>query len=136
MRNLAAIPVPRPSSGIRPDVVRVWAAALLLAVALGACESMVVENGSTEPTSGFWPKPWSETTCREWRDEATSSQRFLGAGEIIRALRSVGGLRDNPELASGMMSAITNVCSALPDTDTSSVGDLAIVIYKADATIE
>lgn len=35
-----------------------------------------------------------------------------------------------------MMSAITNVCSALPDTDTSSVGDLAIVIYKADATIE
>ena len=86
--------------------------ALAFAAALVACGS---------PT---WPKTAADTTCTEWSNEMTASQRDALGTAILTALRADDGGRYMPrtEVITAYIRAIGDTCKENPDATVAKVG--------------
>lgn len=85
---------------------------LALALVLGACGS---------PT---WPKTAADTTCAEWSNQMTASQRDALGTAILTALRADDGGRYMPrtEVITAYVRAIGDTCKENPDATVAKVG--------------
>ncbi|MES1170142.1 MAG: hypothetical protein ABUL47_05585 [Leifsonia sp.] len=85
---------------------------LVFALVIGACGA---------PT---WPKTAAETTCADWSNTMTSSQRDALGTAILTALRSDDGGRYMPrdEVIKAYIKAIGDTCKDNPDASVAKVG--------------
>ena len=92
--------------------MRSIAISLLACVALAAC-------GTTA-----WPKTAADTTCAEWSNQMTSTQRDALGTAILSALRTNDGGKYMPRDAviKAYISAIGDTCKDNPDAKISTVG--------------
>ena len=86
--------------------------ALAATTALAACSSPA------------WPKTAAETTCAEWSNQMTQSQRDSFGTAILMALRANDGGKYAPRDAviQAYVKAITDTCKDNPDAKLSTVG--------------
>ncbi|HJP87574.1 MAG TPA: hypothetical protein VJ850_00865 [Candidatus Limnocylindrales bacterium] len=75
-------------------------------------------------SSPAWPKTAAETTCAEWSNQMTSSQRDSFGTAILMALRASDGGKYAPRDAviQAYVKAITDTCKDNPDAKLSTVG--------------
>ena len=91
-------------------------AAFSLAVALAA--------GVAACGSPTWPKTAADTTCAEWSNDMTASQRDALGTAILTALRADDGGRYMPrtEVITAYIRAIGDTCKENPDATVAKVG--------------
>lgn len=99
------------------------AAAVAVTVPLAACGSgpgtAPLPRRPAETSVGqTWPKPYDETSCREWLREMTDDERSVAALELLLRFRDAQGIIQAPtdELSHRFRAEVTEACrEAVPE---------------------
>lgn len=111
---------------------RCLAVALVLAVtaSIAACGGGSPDSTKYKQT---WTKGYDLTTCSDWLNVMDDHQRFVGAGDILVAVRKKDGGNDLPsdDLIRGFAVDVSDMCAAPAGQVASSILEIGPLVYVA-----
>jgi hypothetical protein len=114
---------------------RLGALGMLAGILLTAgCSPSDGSDPSVAKYNQTWPKQYSDTTCREFRSEMSTQQRFAASADMLTGARSRDGGSGVPPdaLVYTFMRAIDKPCKLVPTDD---IVDVAVAEYLTDRAI-
>jgi hypothetical protein len=108
-------------------------------VTLGAL-SLVACSASSDPSAAgkykqTWTTPYSDTACADYLNAMSKKQRWVMAADMLASVRKVDGGSQLP--SDGQVDRFqADVATGCEGEATEIVGDVAVAIYKLDASYQ